>query len=186
MSRIDDLIDQHCPDGVKYHPLGEVGTFVRGNGLQKKDFTENGIGCIHYGQIYTHYGTYADKTKTFVSPILAKKLRKAETGDLVIATTSENDEDVCKAVAWIGNEEIAVSGDSYIYKHSLTPKYAAYFFKTEQFQKQKRPYITGTKVRRVSGDALSKILIPVPPLPVQEEIVGILDKFTKIEAELEG
>ena len=44
--------------------LGEIGTFVRGNGLQKKDFTETGVGCIHYGQIYTYYGTSTDTTKS--------------------------------------------------------------------------------------------------------------------------
>ena len=44
-------------------PLGELGTFTRGSGLQKKDFTPAGIGCIHYGQIYTYYGTCAKKTK---------------------------------------------------------------------------------------------------------------------------
>ncbi len=172
----DELLNFDEND-VDYLPMGQVGMFVRGNGLQKKDFTEKGVGCIHYGQLYTHYGIYADKTKTFTSESLAKKLRKAKKGNLVIATTSENDEDVCKAVAWLGDEDVAVSGDAYIYQHSLNPKYVAYFFKTDQFQKQKRPYITGTKVRRVSGDSMSKIKIPVPPIKEQERIVTILDKF---------
>ncbi|MEK7621015.1 MAG: restriction endonuclease subunit S, partial [Patescibacteria group bacterium] len=44
--------------GVRWTTLGEVGMFIRGNGLQKKDFTESGVGCIHYGQIFTHYGTF--------------------------------------------------------------------------------------------------------------------------------
>tara|TARA_R110002049_G_scaffold85580_3_gene217636 strand:+ start:647 stop:1237 length:591 start_codon:yes stop_codon:yes gene_type:complete len=158
-------------------PLAEVGTFVRGNGLQKKDFIESGVGCIHYGQIYTHFGTYAYETKTFCSENLSKKLRKAQTGDLVIATTSENDEDVCKAVAWLGKEDVGVSGDAFIYKHSLNPKYVAYFFQTESFRKQKMPHITGAKVRRVSGQAMAKFLIPVPSREEQERIVSILDKF---------
>ncbi len=38
---------------VEWKTLGEIGEFIRGNGLQKKDFTESGVGCIHYGQIYT-------------------------------------------------------------------------------------------------------------------------------------
>ncbi len=164
---------------VDHLPMGmpEVGEFIRGGGLQKKDFAENGIGCIHYGQIYTHYGTYAHKTKTYVSKEFFKKARKAKSGDLVIATTSENDEDVCKAVAWLGSEEVAVSSDACIYRHKLNPKYVAYFFQTEQFQKQKRPHITGTKVRRVNADDLAKILIPVPSSEEQARIVAILDKF---------
>ena len=164
---------------VDHLPMGQegVGEFIRGGGLQKKDFTESGVGCIHYGQIYTHYGAYAHTTKTCVSEEFAKKARKARTGDLVIATTSENDEDVCKAVAWLGKEKIAVSSDACIYRHNLNPKYVSYFFQTEQFQKQKRPYITGTKVRRVNADNLAKILIPAPSPEEQARIVAILDKF---------
>ena len=163
--------------GVKWMTLGELGTFIRGNGLQKKDFTDSGIACIHYGQIHTYYGTFANKTKSFTSAYLANKLRKAKNGDLVIATTSENEADVCKAVAWLGDDEVVISGDAYIYRHSIHPKYIAYCFKTEQFQKQKRSYITGTKVKRVSGYDMSKIKIPVPSLAEQERIVEILDKF---------
>lgn len=162
---------------VKIMTLGEIGTFVRGSGLQKKDFTPTGVGCIHYGQIYTYYGTYAKKTKSFVSQEFALKARKAKHGDLIIATTSENDEDVCKAVAWLGDEDIAVSSDACFYAHTMNPKYIAYHFQTELFQSQKRKFITGTKVRRVNAKDLAKIKIPLPPLSVQREIVEILDKF---------
>lgn len=165
-----------------------AGEFIRGSGLQKKDFTETGVGCIHYGQLYTHYKTFAFETKTFVSEEFAKKARKASTGDLIIATTSENDDDVCKAVAWLGNEDIAVSSDACFYRHKFNPKYVAYYFQTEQFQKQKRKYITGTKVRRVNANDLAKILIPNPPLQEQERIVKLLDQFdathTAIEEEI--
>ncbi|EAS5076758.1 restriction endonuclease subunit S [Salmonella enterica] len=171
---------------VEHLPMGQknVGEFIRGGSLQKKDFTESGVGCIHYGQIFTYYGTSADKTKSFVSEVLAKKCRKAETGNLIIATTSENDIDVCKAVAWLGDNEIAVSSDACIYKHKLNPKFVSYFFQTEYFQNQKRQYITGTKVRRVNADSLGKILIPVPPSQEQDRIVRILDKFDTLTSSI--
>lgn len=174
-----DQLLSFSDDEVDHIPLGQegIGEFIRGGSLQKRDFTETGVGCIHYGQIYTHYGTFADKTKSFVSDELAKKSRKAHPGDLVIATTSENDEDVCKAVAWLGHDDIAVSSDACIYRHNLNPKYVSYFFQTEQFQNQKKQYITGAKVRRVNADDLAKILIPVPSPEVQAHIVEILDKF---------
>ena len=166
-----------APFTVEWHPLGEVGEFTRGGGLQKKDFTTEGVGCIHYGQIYTHYGTFAFETKTFVSEEFAQKARKAQCGDLVIATTSENDEDLCKAVAWLGKEEVVVSSDACFYTHKMAPKYVSYFFQSTHFQKQKRTFITGTKVRRVNAKDLAKIEISIPPLAVQERIVEILDKF---------
>ena len=76
MNKIDKLLEELCPEGVEYKPLGKIGIFTRGSGLQKKDFTEAGVGCIHYGQIYTYYGTSANETKSFVHPNLAKKLIK--------------------------------------------------------------------------------------------------------------
>ncbi|EKA1144064.1 restriction endonuclease subunit S [Escherichia coli] len=174
----DQLFSFNTED-VPHLPMGQkdIGDFIRGGTFQKKDFIDAGVGCIHYGQIYTYYGTYTEKTKTYISTALAKKCKKAQKGDLIIATTSENDEDVCKAVAWLGSEDIAVSSDACIYKHNLNPKYVSYFFQTEQFQNQKRQYITGAKVRRVNADNLSKILIPVPSMEIQERIVSILDKF---------
>jgi len=162
---------------VEWKPLGKVGKFTRGNGLQKSDFTESGVGCIHYGQIYTYYGNFAYKTKSFVSPILATKLRKVQQGDLIIATTSENIEDVCKPLVWLGEDEICVSGETYIFKHNQNPKYLAYYLQTPMFFDYKKQNRTGTKVIRVHGDKLADFQIPIPPIDEQARIVAILDKF---------
>ena len=186
MSKLEELIQQYCPDGVEYAPLSSIGTIKRGNGLQKKDFVKSGVGCIHYGQIYTKFGAFAEKTLSFVNEELASHLLHIETGDLVIACTSENVEDVCKAVAWLGKETIVTGGHSCVLHHNQNPKYVAYFFQTESFQSQKRKYAYGTKVIDIKPDNIGKIVIPVPPLPVQEEIVRILDIFTELQAELQA
>lgn len=184
MSRVDELIRELAPEGVDVRPLGAVGEFVRGNGLQKSDLTDEGAPAIHYGQVHTHYGIWTKTTISFTDPALAAKLRRAKPGDLIVATTSEDNAAVAKATAWVGEGEVAVSGDAYIYRHTLEPRYVSYYFQSEQFQEQKSRFITGTKVRRISGDALAKIQIPVPPLPIQREIVRILAQFTQLEAEL--
>jgi type I restriction enzyme, S subunit len=184
VSRIDDLIKQLAPNGVEFKTLGDVGVFIRGSGLQKSDLTDVGTPAIHYGQIHTFYGSWTDTTKSFTDPLIAARLRRARTGDLIIATTSEDDEAVAKATAWIGDGEVVVSGDAYIYRHMLDPRYVAFFFQSGQFQEQKRRHITGAKVRRISGDALAKIRIPVPPLEIQHEIVRILDNFAELDAAL--
>ena len=64
-----------------------------------------------------------------------------------------------------------------IFRHNQNVKYLAYLFQTVFFQEQKRRYITGTKVRRVSRDDLKKITIPIPNKEEQARIVAILDKF---------
>ena len=186
MSRIDELIAEHCPGGVDHKLLGEVGEFIRGNGLQKKDLFDEGVPAVHYGQIHTQYGVWTDYTVSFTSAEVASKLRHAHHGDLLIATTSEDDEAVAKATAWLGKVDVVLSSDAYIYRHGLDARYVAYFFQSEHFQDQKRRHISGTKVRRISGASLAKISIPVPPLEVQRAIVEILDTFSKLEAELEA
>lgn len=186
MSKLEKLIQQYCPDGVEYVPLSSIGTIKRGNGLQKKDFVKTGIGCIHYGQIYTRFGLFTNKALTYVDKKLADHLLHIEKGDLVIACTSENIEDVCKAVAWLGDDSIVTGGHSCVLHHNQNPKYIAYFFQTESFQRQKRKYAYGTKVIDIKPDSIGKIEIPVPPLPVQEEIVRVLDTFTELQAELQA
>lgn len=169
---------------VKWMKLGEIGTFIRGNGLQKKDFTETGFPCIHYGQIHTHYGTFADTTISHTSFVLAEKLRKASYGDLVIATTSEDVDGVCKACAWLGKNDVAVSGDAYIYKHNQNPKYISYLFQTKRFYEYKRKASVGTKVVRVSGDSMKNFIFPIPSISEQTRIVSILDKFEALVNDL--
>ena len=186
MSRLAELIEELCPDGVEYRALGDVGVFVRGGGLQKADFVEAGMPCVHYGQIHTRFGISTTMAVSSVSEAQFARLKHADYGDLLIATTSEDDEAVGKATAWLGEGEVAISGDMFYYRHNLEPKYVSYFFASSSFQEQKRPYLTGAKVRRIADKGLSRIQIPVPPLEVQREIVRILDQFTTLEAELEA
>lgn len=161
-------------------PLGEIATIVRGGNFQKKDFVESGFPCIHYGQIYTKYGSYASKTFTFVSKEIAKKSRQAEPNDIILAVTSENVEDICKPVAWLGNENVAVSGHTAIIKHKQNPKYLTYFFESKHFFVQKEKLAHGTKVIEVTPKALENILIPIPSLEEQERIASIIDNFNML------
>lgn len=186
MSRIDDLIAEYCPNGVERKPLGAIAKLYRGNCLQKKDFTDKGIGCIHYGQIYTRYDTFTSQTISFVDKKLADKLLKVHPNDLIVTATSENLEDVCKAVAWLGGSDIVTGGHSIVVRHHQNAKYLSYYFQTLDFFQRKRAYVHGTKVMEIKKDDLAKIVVPVPPLPVQEEIVRILDSFSSLEAELEA
>lgn len=162
---------------VQMKPIKEIGKLVRGNGLQKKDFTEDGTGCIHYGQIYTRFGLSTSSTLTFVDSQLAAKLTKVSPGDLVIACTSENIEDVCKSVAWLGKEDIVTGGHACVFKHSENPKYIAYCFTTSAFFLQKRKYAYGAKVIDIKTEKLGEITLPVPSLEKQQEIVDKLDTF---------
>lgn len=165
---------------VQWIKLIDLGELIRGNGLQKKDFTETGVPAIHYGQIYTYYGTFATKTKSFVSPELAKKLKKVDCGDVVITNTSENFEDVGKAMVYLGTDQAVTGGHATIFKpnhEKILSKYFVYLTQTSFFTNEKRKYAKGTKVIDVSATDMAKIILPIPPLEEQQRIVSILDKF---------
>ena len=166
---------------IKMVKLGDIATISRGGNFQKKDFVKiGGTPCIHYGQIYTYYGPYSYDTLTSISDALAAKCKKASTNDIIMAVTSENIEDVCKCVAWLGDKEIAVSGHTAIIHHEQNPKYLSYYFHTAMFFAQKRKLAHGTKVIEVTPNSLNNILIPLPTIEQQQRIVDILDRFDKL------
>ena len=160
--------------------LDEIATITRGGNFQKKDFVENGRPCIHYGQMYTHFGIYADKTVTFVNDTVFEKSKIAKPGDIVMAVTSENVEDVCSCTAWMGDEDIAISGHTAIISHNQNAKYLSYFFHSEMFFNQKKKLAHGTKVIEVTPSKLGNIKIMLPSIEEQNRIVFILDRFDSL------
>lgn len=164
-------------DEVERVKLGDIAKIERGGSLQKKDFIEQGFPCIHYGQIYTKYSKFPNKTFTYISKEKAFKQKKANKNDIIMAVTSENIEDVCKCIAWCGENEVAVGGHTAIISHNQNPKYLTYYFNTQMFFKQKIKLAHGTKVIEVSPKKLNNIIIPLPPLSEQQRIVDILDRF---------
>lgn len=169
---------------VEYKRLGDISNIIRGGNFQKKDFVEQGKPCIHYGQIYTRLGTTTSKSITYLNDDVYSKSKKAMPNDIIMAVTSENIEDVCKCTVWFGNKDVAVSGHTAIIHPSINSKYLGYYFQTKMFFKQKKKLAHGTKVIEVTPDKLNDILIPVPSLSVQENIVKILDRFDKLNNDM--
>ncbi|MFP6137798.1 restriction endonuclease subunit S, partial [Helicobacter pylori] len=182
--RLKTLLQTLAPKGVEFRKLGDIGEFTRGNGLLKSDLKDKGRPVVHYGQIHTQYNLSIDKTISYVNEALFHKLKKAKPNDILIVTTSENVKDVGKSIAWLGNEEVAFSGEMYSYSTNENPKFIIYYFQTWFFQKEKEKKITGTKVMRIHENDLKKITIPIPPLEIQQEIVTILDQFLALTTDL--
>lgn len=164
--------------------LGEVGSFTRGGGFLKSDFVEHGIPCIHYGQIHTKFGPFITSHITEISSDLESKTKFASKGDLVIAITSEDTEGSCKSTAWLGDYPVAVGGHATIYKHSMNPLYMSFFFKSTLFNYAKIEYVHGTKVFEIKPDDIAKILVPCPPMSLQNQFSAIAEQSDKSGFEL--
>lgn len=173
----DQLLDLEGKPDKDIHSWGEFCEMEKGNGVQKVDFVDEGLGCIHYGQIYTHYGSYAYETNKYVSRYTFDNAKKASKGDIIMTDTSENVDDICKSVAWLGDEDIAVSNHALIIKHEQNPKFLSFSTQTNSFFVQKRRFVVGVKVSGIKPENLAQIMIYLPSLKEQQRIVSILDTF---------
>ncbi|MDY5741948.1 MAG: restriction endonuclease subunit S [Lachnospiraceae bacterium] len=164
---------------VEWKTLGSIGVFENGTGMPKSLFNENGnVGAIHYGHIYTKYNLFVKQSIVRVTKQSADNLKKVNAGDLVIAKTSENIEDVMKTVAYLGNTIAVTGGHAAIFKHNENPKYLSYVFNGANYLlRQKNKLARGVKVIELSTTDMEKIKIPLPSLSVQEYVVSILDRF---------
>ena len=180
----DQLLDLEGKEDIV--SWGDVCEMIKGNGVQKVDFVESGRGCIHYGQIYTHYGSFTYTTNKYVSEEVFEKAKKASNGDLIMTDTSENVEDICKTVAYLGEEDIAVSNHALIIKHKQNPKYLSFSTQTNSFLTQKRKVVVGVKVSGIKPEHLAQIKIYLPSIEEQSRIVSILDTFESSIQNLEA
>ena len=166
-------------DKIPIRTMGEVGEFIRGKRFVKTDITTQGCPCIHYGEMYTHSGIWANKSKSFISPALVtqKNLRLAQTNDVIIVGAGETIEDLGVGTAWLSQTSVVIHDACFIFRSNLNPKYVAYFTRTNNFHDQLRRHVSSGKISAVNAKGLAKIQIPIPPLSEQQRIVSILDKF---------
>lgn len=180
----DQLLAFDGVEGVRWVTMGEVGEFTRGRRFTKADVVENGIPCINFGEIYTRYGVFAHEVYSRVRAELRSSLRFARTGDVIVTGVSETVEDIAKAVAWLGEEDVAVHDDCFAYRHSLDPKFVSYYLQTGMFHAEKAKHVARAKVKRISSESLARLTIPVPSPEEQQRIVSILDQFDALVNDL--
>lgn len=168
---ISDLLSQ----GGAHWPLkrlDQVGTFMRGRRFTKADYVKSGLSAIHYGQIHTDLGLITTEALTYLPDHFHERMRFASKGDVVIAATSENVQDLGNATVWLGDGDAAVHDDANIFKHDLDPVFAGCLFFSPAFQQQKVQYAAGTKVTRISGNNLGRIEVPIPTDRGDQERIG--------------
>lgn len=163
--------------GNKVVRFSELGTITRGKRFVRDDVREVGQPCIHYGDMYTYYGTHASITKTYLDRDFPKKMRYAEKGDVVIVGAGENDYDIGVGLVWEGEEPAAVHDACYILQHQQIPMYISYYLRSNIYHKQLKMYVSSGKISSFSAEGLGKVFIPIQSLEKQQEIVDKLDTF---------
>ena len=161
MSKLDELIQELCPNGVEYKPLSDKTLFAFRYGKGNKIPEDTGGQYDVYGAngIVSHIDEYNCEDVTIIGHIGAVGLINRVKGKCFVTY----------------NGTIATVVD----KEKVDSQYLYYVLTTLDLPSRKKgsqPFL--------SVSDFDKIAIPVPPLEVQREIVHILDSFTLLTAEL--
>lgn len=170
--------------GVIWMKMSEIGTFIRGKRFVRTDIVNDGVPCIHYGDMYTYYGLYATKSKGMLRNELAPKMRYAQKNDVVIVAAGENKEDIGIGMAWLGDEPAAVHDACFIFKSDLYPQYVSHYLRTNYYHKQIVKHVSEGKICSISAKGLGSAIIPIPPYEEQVRIATLLNKFDELMSDL--
>ncbi|SFW42892.1 type I restriction enzyme, S subunit [Prevotellaceae bacterium HUN156] len=164
-------------EGWEEKKMGDICEIIRGKRFVRADIVEDGVPCIHYGDIYTHYGLSIIKTRGYVKPELAKKLRFAKKNDVVVVQAGENNWDIGVGVAYFGEEPAVVHDACFILRHTQDPMYISYYLRSYNYHRYLVDYVHEGKICSFLKPALENAPFPLPPLSEQQTIVATLDSL---------
>ena len=172
--------------GWEVKKIGEIGTVERGAGISKKDFVEDGLPCIHYGQLHTILGPTTRHHHSCIPESLLPKYKIAHTNDVIMAITSEDVEGSCKSTAWLGNYDIVIGSDAAILHHEQDGTFLSYYTMTKAFFNEKSKYAKGFKVTHISAKEIENIPVYLPPLALQKDFAKRIELIEKQKAEIQS
>ena len=61
--------------------VGELGEILKGKGISKAEVKQSGLPCIRYGELYTTYNYYFEKTTSFIDKQSARNSQEIKKGE---------------------------------------------------------------------------------------------------------
>lgn len=182
---IDAEIPFEIPESWCWCRASSLGTMVRGRGIKRTETAAQGCPCIRYGEIYTTYEISFADTASFIPAFLDKDCLHFTTGDVVFTLTGENKVDIAKAVAFLGDGQIAAGGDlAFWTHHRINPLYLVYYMASPYCIELKRRTATGDIIVHISTSKVGDFLVPVPPLAEQKRIVSAIERLFAVASTL--
>jgi type I restriction enzyme S subunit len=166
--------------------LGEIGTFIKGKGIKKDEVVADGLPCIRYGEIYTHYKDYIRGFHSFISPKVARESQRLRKGDLRFAGSGETAEEIGKCVAFLGDEEAYAGGDIVILNPvDQNSMYLGYLMNHTSVVTQKARMGQGDAIVHISARNLAQLNLRLPLLDEETAIAAVLSDMDAEIAALE-
>lgn len=186
MSKINDLIAEYCPDGVEFHSISEI--FDLKNGYtpskSKLEYWTNGtVPWFRMEDIRANGHILFDSIQ-HVNQLGVKSGKLFSKDSVMVATSATIGEHALLKVDALTNQRFTVLTRKPEYVNRLLPEFINYYcYVLDEWCKTN---VHAGGFASVDMEGFKRYRFPVPPLPVQEEIVRILDSFSSLEAELEA
>ena len=164
MSKLQELINKLCPNGVEFKPLGEVCEIKRGVRVVKQELEEFGDIPVFQNSLKPLGYYKLSNFKGFTS--------------FVIGAGAAGEIGFSEKPFWAADDCFV------IISNYLNDKYIFYCLQNNQLHLKRQ--VRKASIPRLSRVSIEKFMIPVPPIEVQEEIVRILDSFSDYAAELQA
>ena len=190
MSRLEELKAGLCSDGVEYKALGEIGTFYGGlTGKNRYDFQDGNAEFITYMNVFQNPSVSFDATGR-VKIADNEKQNVVQYGDVLFTGSSETLQECGMSSVMTRHPSKTLYLNSFCFGYRLNnselflPDFLKHLFRSSSLRYKITRTAQGVTRFNVSRKKMERVIIPIPPLEVQAEIVRILDKFTSLTAEL--
>ena len=192
MNKIEELIEQLCPEGVKFKEFGDVISALRTGLNPRQNFKLNLPDAKNYYITVRELNGFSVKITEKTDRVdtiglsLIQNRSKIQKGDILLSGTGTIGRTALVSEIpsnWNVKEGIYVITPIV---ELINAQFLIYLIQSDQMHNQILAKADGSTVSSISMASLRKILIPIPPLPIQQEIVSILDSFTQLQAELEA
>ena len=192
MSKIDELIKERCPNGVKYKTLGELGKFYGGlTGKSKDDFRDGNAIFITYKNVYSNPALEIfpeDRVK--ISD--GEKQHTLQYGDIIFTGSSETPQECgfSSVVTSKPEEKLYLNSFCFFFRlddvSAFYPDFTKHLFRSSTLRRQIIKTASGVTRFNVSKKLMEKVKVPIIPIEIQKEIAGMLNSMSELEAELEA
>ena len=190
MTKLEELIKELCPNGVEYKPLGELGFFYGGlSGKSKDDFQDGNAKFITYKNVYANPALRLDVDDR-VRIGDGERQNTLCYGDIIFTGSSETPGEcgISSVLTQHTDEKLYLNSFCFFFRFNesdiMLPDFAKHLFRSNYMRAQIAKTASGVTRFNVSKEKMKRVVIPLPPLAVQCEIVHILDEYTAKTEEL--
>ena len=190
MNQIEELLYLSCPNGVPHVRLDSIAQ-ISNRGVNKVDTPgESDVFLLNYMDVYRNRELSAAQVSSTTTATSSQVIEcNLQVGDILITPTSETRDDIAHAA--VVTSPMLNTVYSYhlmrlriLNPSEVEPKFLAYQFRSPQIQAQIVNFSNGITRFGLTKPKWESILIQLPPIKVQREIIRILDKFTELDAGL--